>query len=53
MYLSDGRLANEEIIRHGYGFAYVKYPFFEEMMSRFRAAEREAREAKRGLWVPN
>ena len=52
MYLPDGRLANEEIIRQGYGHAFTKYPFAQAMMERFRAAEREAREAGRGLWAP-
>jgi micrococcal nuclease len=28
----------------------VKYAFKQEHMDRFRAAEKEAREAKRGLW---
>jgi Staphylococcal nuclease homologue len=39
-----------EIIRQGYGHAYTKYPFKQAYMERFRAAEKEAREAKRGLW---
>jgi len=52
VHLPDGRLANEEIIRQGYGHAFTKYPFAQEMMDRFRAAEREAREAGRGLWAP-
>jgi len=52
VYLADGRLVNEEIIRQGYGHAFTKYPFARDMMARFRAAEREAREAGRGLWAP-
>ena len=51
VYLADGRLANEEIIRNGFGYAYTKYPFAQPMMERFRAAEREAREVGRGLWA--
>ncbi len=43
-------LVNKEIIRLGYGHAYVKYPFDANRMDEFRAAEREARENKRGLW---
>jgi micrococcal nuclease len=48
----DGRSVNEEIIREGYGFALTKYPFRADLMARFRAAERAAREAGRGLWGP-
>jgi len=48
LYLSDGTFVNLEMVRQGFAHAYVKYPFRE--MSRFRAAEREAREAERGLW---
>jgi micrococcal nuclease len=43
---------NEELIRAGYGFAYVKYPFDPALMARFRAAEASARAAQRGLWAP-
>ena len=39
-----------EIIRQGYGGAYLKYPFDPARMEEFRAAEREAREHQRGLW---
>ena len=48
VYLKDGRLLNAEIIKEGYGFAYTKYPF--RFMNEFRLLEREAREARRGLW---
>lgn len=43
---------NETIIRDGYAHAYVKYPFQQDYMELFRAAEKEAREAERGLWGP-
>jgi endonuclease YncB( thermonuclease family) len=43
---------NETIIREGFGFAYTKYPFTAALMERFRAAERQARDAARGLWGP-
>ena len=46
--LEDGRNVNLEIIREGYGVAYTSYPF--KYMESFRGAEREAREAKKGLW---
>ena len=48
--LPDGRMLNLEIVRQGYGHAYVERPF--SRMEEFRAAEREAREAERGLWAP-
>src|SRR4029453_11456196 len=40
--LPDGELVNETIIREGFGFAYVKYPFTAALMERFRAAEQQA-----------
>lgn len=49
VYLPDGRLVNLEIIKQGYGFAYVSFPF--EKLAQFRAAQTEAREANRGLWA--
>lgn len=45
----DGMLVNLEIVRQGYGHALTDYPF--EGMDAFRAAERDAREAGRGLWA--
>ena len=51
VYLLDGTLLNIEIVRQGYGHAYTKYPFTK--MGEFRAAEREARDAERGLWAPS
>jgi len=45
----ENLLLNAEIIRQGYGFAYTQFPF--RMMEQFRALEREAREAGRGLWA--
>ena len=49
VYLPDSTFVNAAIIRFGYGHAYTKYPFkYEE---EFRELEREAREAKRGLWA--
>lgn len=41
---------NAEIIKQGYGHAYVKYPFKDEYMQAFREYERQARENGRGLW---
>ncbi len=50
----DNLLVNKAIIRQGYGHAYTKYPFEPARMKEFRAAEREASQNRRGLWVsPN
>ena len=49
VYLLDGTLANAEIIRQGFGHAYTRFPF--RYLDRFRALEREARNAARGLWA--
>jgi micrococcal nuclease len=48
VYLTDGTFLNAEIIKHGYGFAYTKFPF--KYLAEFRRYEREARENGRGLW---
>jgi len=48
VYLPDGLLLNREIIRQGYGHVYAGYPFLYR--DDFRAAERAAREQRRGLW---
>ena len=49
VYLPDGALLNAEIIRQGYGHAYTVFPF--RYVDQFRGYEREAREARRGLWA--
>jgi micrococcal nuclease len=49
VYLPDGTFLNAEIVKQGYGHAYVKYPF--KYLDQFRDYEREAREAQRGLWA--
>lgn len=49
---ADGRrsfMANERLIADGFANAYTSYPFSK--MDAFRAAERSAREAGRGLWA--
>lgn len=48
VYLPDGTFLNAEIIRQGYGHAYTQFPF--RYLKEFRAYEREARTAGRGLW---
>lgn len=45
-----GKLLNEEIIRAGFSRAETGFPYHEAMKTRFRQAEREARERRRGLW---
>ncbi len=48
VYLSDGRLVNTEIIKQGYGFAYVYFPFSQ--IDTFKEYERQARQQNLGLW---
>jgi micrococcal nuclease len=46
----QGRLINEEIIRQGLSRAKTVYHYSPAMKERFLRAEREAREARRGIW---
>jgi micrococcal nuclease len=48
VFLPDGKMLNQEIIRQGYGHVFQKFPF--KYRRNFRKLEREARENKRGLW---
>ncbi|MGE3795925.1 MAG: thermonuclease family protein [Dehalococcoidia bacterium] len=48
-YLDDGRLVNEVLVRDGYGRV-ATFPPDLKLVERMRAAEREARDARRGLW---
>lgn len=48
VYLPDGRLVAEEILKNGFGFAYTQFPFTKS--DAFIAAEKEAETAKKGLW---
>ena len=48
VYLPDGRLVNAEIIKQGYGFAYITFPF--QKMDEFKNYEKQAREQSLGLW---
>lgn len=48
VYLPDGRLAQAEIIKNGYGFAYTSFPFSKS--EEFRALQTQARENNLGLW---
>jgi endonuclease YncB( thermonuclease family) len=49
LYLENGTLVNREIIRRGFGHAYVEFPF--KYLDEFRRAEQEARGARVGLWA--
>jgi hypothetical protein len=48
----QGRGRHLRSLPAGYGHAYTKYPFDPPRMEEFRAAGREARQIKRGLWSP-
>ncbi len=48
VFLEDGRLLNAEIIKEGFGFAYLKYPF--QRMEEFKVYEEKARRGEKGLW---
>lgn len=48
VYLPDGTLVNAEIIRQGYGFAYLSFPFTKT--DEFRDLQTEARQQNKGLW---
>jgi micrococcal nuclease len=49
VYASDGRMANEEMVREGYALLYT-YPPNVRYVDRMRVAEAEARAQRRGLW---
>lgn len=49
VYLSDGRMLNEEILKAGYA-QLLTYPPNIKYVNRFLKAYREARENNRGLW---
>lgn len=48
VYLPDGRLVNEELVKNGYGFYYPYFPFTKSRQ--FAADEQQAITARRGLW---
>ena len=48
VYLVDGRLVAEEVIKGGYGFAYTQFPFTKS--DQFVKAEAAAKAANKGLW---
>lgn len=48
IYLPNGTLVNAEIIKQGYGFAYLGFPFTKS--EAFHQYEKDARNTKKGLW---
>lgn len=48
VYLEDGRLLNREMVKEGYAFAYLAFPFSHA--TEFEELENSARESNRGLW---
>ena len=48
IYTDSGLCFNALLIREGFGYAYLQYPF--QFMEEFKALEQEARQQKRGLW---
>lgn len=49
VYVPNGTLVNAEIIKQGYGFAYLSFPF--QKMSEFKQYEDEAQAGNKGLWA--
>ena len=47
---ADGEFFNVTLVREGYAFAYLKFPFDETWKKELKAAETAARQAGRGLW---
>ncbi len=50
VYLPDGRMVNEILVEQGYARV-ATYPPDVANVSRFKSLEKEARQAKRGLWA--
>lgn len=51
VFLVDGRLLNEELIRAGFSEAQTRFPYRTDMQRRFLTAQAEAQAAERGLWA--
>lgn len=47
---ADGEIFNEALVREGYAFAYLKFPFDEAWKKRLKDAEVSARRSGKGLW---
>lgn len=48
VYLPNGELVNAELVRDGYAFAYVVFPFSK--IDQFKALQSQAKAANVGLW---
>ncbi len=48
VYLPDGTLLNAELVKQGYAFAYLSFPFTKS--EEFRVLQTTARESNAGLW---
>ncbi len=48
---ADGGIFNVTLVREGYATAFLRFPFDENLRKELKAAETEARQAGRGLWV--
>ncbi|MBE3111172.1 MAG: thermonuclease family protein [Acidobacteria bacterium] len=46
----DGEMFNETLVREGYAYAYLKFPFDEAWKTRLKDAESSARRSGKGLW---
>ena len=46
----DGKMLNEELLRVGLARARTRFNYAESMKKKFRAAENEARQNRRGIW---
>jgi micrococcal nuclease len=51
VHTGDGEIFNEFIIRSGFAFAYLEFPFRSDYQERFSRAQDEARKRERGLWL--
>jgi micrococcal nuclease len=46
----SGEMFNETLVREGYAYAYLKFPFDEAWRNRLKDAENAARRSGKGLW---
>lgn len=51
VYLQDGTSVNEVMIKEGYAFTYVQFPF--QYMPKFKQYQSEAKSSNKGLWDAN
>jgi len=47
---TEGEMFNETLVREGYAYAYLKFPFDEAWKTRLKDAESSARRLGKGLW---